>query len=213
MLRLQIHTGADRSRPFRTLESVQVTRFDIHSAYQHRLTPAHHDDSKWEDEFQDSVYQFAKAICDIAGYRSVVDVGCGSGFKLLNYLNDLDTVGTEIGPALHYLKNRYPNRTWRESDLTASHATQCDLVVCADVVEHIPDPDDLLGYLGSIDRKTIVMSPPGRDCLVDRLRGAHTDAGPRSTSANQPPHPLTARQEWLPRRAIACERLLRAVLP
>jgi hypothetical protein len=40
-----------------------------------------------------------------------IDVGCGSGWKLVNILsNEFQTIGIETEPALSFLRNKYPDK-------------------------------------------------------------------------------------------------------
>ena len=40
----------------------------------------------------------------------VIDVGCGSGWKLVNYLSkEFTTIGIETEPALSFLRRTYPD--------------------------------------------------------------------------------------------------------
>ena len=81
------------------------------------------------------------------GLRSVLDIGCGNGYKLVTYLGEFDTVGVEVEPCLSFLRRTYPNRLWLESGeasesfVSRSQEDGFDLVLCADVIEHIKEPD------------------------------------------------------------------------
>ena len=42
---------------------------------------------------------------------TVIDVGCGSGWKLVNYLSEeFKTIGIETEPALTFLREKYPGQ-------------------------------------------------------------------------------------------------------
>ena len=42
---------------------------------------------------------------------TVIDVGCGSGWKLVNYLSkEFKTIGVETEPALSFLRKTYPDQ-------------------------------------------------------------------------------------------------------
>ena len=42
---------------------------------------------------------------------TVLDIGTGSGFKLLKYFNNYDTIGMDLTPTVNWLKSKYPNLT------------------------------------------------------------------------------------------------------
>jgi SAM-dependent methyltransferase len=139
--------------------------------YIHRSTPEHHDDSAWNDQSQYEVYRFCKTFMDSNGLRKVVDVGCGSGYKLINYLGDFETVGIETDPCFSQLIQMYPDRNWlisgepEKSFNPETHINDIDVVLCCDVIEHIVDPDDLLEYLIKLDAKYYIISTPCREVL------------------------------------------------
>jgi methylase of polypeptide subunit release factors len=56
----------------------------IKQDYEIRPENAFFDDTPLTDEYQDEVYQHARLIADRDSLTSVCDIGCGSGFKLLN---------------------------------------------------------------------------------------------------------------------------------
>ena len=69
-------------------------------------------------QFQKEVYMLAREILrNMRKYDSsnqnltAIDVGCGSGWKLVNYLSkEFRTVGIETEPALSFLQKTYPNQ-------------------------------------------------------------------------------------------------------
>ena len=95
-------------------------------------------------------------------FKKILDLGCGSGHKLLTYFQGLEVIGFEIEPTLQWLKNKYPNNRWELSDFKKPFKEPVDLVICCDVIEHILDPDALLRWISSIDCKLIVLSTPDR---------------------------------------------------
>ncbi len=53
------------------------------------------------------------------------------------------------------------------------------MVVCADVIEHLPNPDDLLDFISDINFKILVISTPERDAVAGR-----NDFGPPENTAH-----------------------------
>ncbi len=122
------------------------------------------DQTKRKDKFQDEVYAAAFDFASKQSCRIIADVGCGSGFKLLKYFEKFQTIGFEIDPNLSFLKSRYPERQWYLSDFSVrADLPQFDIIICADVVEHLIDPDQLLNWIRKLNFKYLVISTPDRD--------------------------------------------------
>jgi len=144
--------------------------------YTHNLKPFHFDDSGYTDQSQDEVYSFAHKLLLKNGWSSIVDIGCGSGFKLIKYFDRFETVGVETEPCISHLRKRYPNKIWVDSgEAERSFSTfqkNTDLVICSDVIEHIIDPDRLIAYIKSFTFKQLVISTPDRKMLKDHINEA-----------------------------------------
>ena len=139
-----------------------MDKYCLPDDYVHRNENAFFDDTPYRDEYQDEVYQAAlEQACTFVDCR-VLDIGTGSGFKLMKYFKDFNTTGVDIEPTLSFLKNKYPSRYWASfEDITGYY----DLVICSDVIEHIPDADEFLQNILSIDFETIVFSTPDRESM------------------------------------------------
>jgi 2-polyprenyl-3-methyl-5-hydroxy-6-metoxy-1,4-benzoquinol methylase len=144
--------------------------------------------------YQHSVY--VKAL-DLAEKKfgkdfSVVDVGCGSGNKLMTlaYPRTKKVAGADQEYIIGQARIRYPEATWHVNDLEnpdtliGNGGDSYDLVICADVIEHLLDPDVLLSKIKSImhDKSILLISTPERD-LVRGIKNLAT------------PHPEHIR-EW-----------------
>lgn len=139
----------------------------IKPGYTHRDSVPHFDDTPFKDEFQDEVYQYARQAYKGGG---VIDLGCGSGFKLMKHFRYATTLGLELEPTLSFLRKTYPDRTWMMpgSQVPGGGA----LLICSDVIEHVEDPDQILDYMLAINPKCIVISTPDRDELqIDTQNG------------------------------------------
>ena len=155
----------------------------IHEGYQHRRAPQYFDATSSTDDWQDEVYRFAREIASQFNLRSVIDIGCGSGYKLLKYFRDYETIGIDVPETCAVLRKRYPGRQWAVSDFSATTVPKADLVIASDVIEHLPDPDSLLQYILRIAPRYVILSTPDRNLL--RL-GTH----------NGPPLNPTHLREW-----------------
>lgn len=137
--------------------------------------------AKW----QHHVYAWAATIVRREGCRSVLDLGCGVGTKLLAHLlpvcNDVEGMDQPSALAVARAQGcRAPlHAVDLESPALRPHRT-FDLVVCADVVEHLLDPDPMLRWLLSFVSPCgfVLISTPERD----RERGRNCMA------SNKPEH-------------------------
>ena len=63
------------------------------------------------------------ALCEMAALETnserkltVIDIGCGSGWKLVNYLSkEFETIGIETEPAISFLREKYPDKASLQS--------------------------------------------------------------------------------------------------
>ena len=166
--------------PYNELGTIGSRRnYFIHDGYQHRPAPQYFDDTKNSDGWQDEVYLFAREIAGKYDLKSILDIGCGSGFKLLKYFYNWRTIGIDVADTCARLQKRYPKRRWVISDFSATVTPKADLVIASDVIEHLTNPDELLDYIVRVAPKYVVISTPDRNLL--RL-GTHN--GPPSNPAH-----------------------------
>ena len=162
----------------------RLPNYGIRSDYTARNQPDFWDDRSWKDQCQKPVYEYVKQLMLDGGYQTVLDIGTGSGYKLVTILGQFDTIGTELHPTYEHLLQTYPDRKWLLSDLSKPCPIQeVDVVMAVDVIEHLQNPDQLLDYIATIRWKKLVLSTPDRD----QVRGPN-DRGP-------PQNPCHAR-EW-----------------
>jgi 2-polyprenyl-3-methyl-5-hydroxy-6-metoxy-1,4-benzoquinol methylase len=123
---------------------------------------------------QHSVYRYAHAIATRREAKSIMDIGCGPGTKLrmLYEQNPNRTyIGVDLPEAIEYCRRTHKFGNWYADDLNATHepapGLQADLIICSDVIEHIADPDNLLGYIKTrlAPDGRVVLSTPERDIL------------------------------------------------
>ena len=145
--------------------------YGIRRGYIHRKTVAPFDDTIFEDEYQRQVYIYGKKQMEGNGYSSVLDIGCGSAFKLIKYFKQYKVCGIEIEPTYTWLKTTYPEFHFYTPDHTIEE--EIDLIVCSDVIEHVENPDDFINNIKKRKFKKIIFSTPERDCS----RGKY-DMGP-----------------------------------
>lgn len=141
----------------------------IKRGYTARTTALHFDDTGATDEGQKEVYIAASCIMRMHDLERVLDVGCGSGFKLIKYMGHYETAGVDVPSTYGFLIENYPDKIWystKSFDYTTAHP---DIVVCADAIEHVANPDRLLDCIKSIrELKFVVFSTPERDMCRGR---------------------------------------------
>ncbi len=140
-------------------------QFCIRGGYKHRSSCSYFDSTAFKDDWQREVYLRAAAIMDAERLETVYDVGCGSGYKLVRYLGKYDTTGFEVPETLEFLRKTYPDRKWAHVPLSDRSYAPCDLMICADVIEHVENPDELMGFLVSLTGGWLVLSTPDRGML------------------------------------------------
>jgi len=133
--------------------------------------------------WQPDVYDFAFEIARRSGATHIVDVGSGSGEKLMHVQNEFNLVICDYGNKATIENNlrRFEHvHVNLEEGFPSMEGTSClclsqAVVICSDVVEHLRRPDALLRGLTEAAQKAkaVVISTPDRD----RVRGLD-DCGP-----------------------------------
>jgi SAM-dependent methyltransferase len=122
--------------------------------------------------FQASVYRLAGELVDRHGYRSVLDVGCGPGIKLARLSrrrSEVAFTGIDQQEAVDYCRRTHRFGSWYADDLDSPDPAivggTADLVICADVIEHLGEPDVLLENLARRLEPggRLVLSTPDRE--------------------------------------------------
>jgi len=155
------------------------SRYCIVPGYRHRVLACYFDDTENDDEWQREVYLYARHVMMERQFARVYDVGCGSGFKLMKYLGEFETVGIDVAATVEFLRNKYPNRRWEVSGTSARYGAAPDLLVCADVIEHVADPDHLIALIKDAGPQFAVLSTPDRNLMYPPA-SAHMFGPPRN---------------------------------
>ena len=154
----------------------------IKDGYTVRLNNDSHDDRNMKDKWQKEVYEFAKKVFLENKFKSVIDFGTGSGYKFMKHFENYDTVGIELPKMLNFLQKKYPNKQWQGG---IKPIKNFDMIICADVIEHLVDPDVLLDFFIQCDPKIIVLSTVDRDIFY-----------PHPELHNGPPQNWSHVREW-----------------
>jgi len=166
--------------------------------YKSNNNPGHHVDLGFKDEGQREVYIFCKEFMLKNNLNSVVDIGCGSAYKLKTILGEFHTIGIETEPCYSYLKKQYPDSNWllsgdpEKSFAAYDQLKNIDVVICSDVIEHIVNPDILVDYLISLNSKYYIISTPCRKVLCNDPKFTRT----YKSSENGPPLNTCHVREW-----------------
>lgn len=171
-------------------------RYGIAPYYRCRTEYVHFDDTGMEDEWQLEVYLAARDRMISDHLTSVIDVGCGSGYKLVRYLGQFDITGVELAQTLAFLRDTYPERRWIEAAEFGrdAHHMAADVVICSDVIEHVVDPDRFVDLLKAIDFKYLYISTPDRRLAYKFL--GRTGLGFLRRGFWGPPGNPTHQREW-----------------
>jgi SAM-dependent methyltransferase len=142
------------------------------------------------DRAQLAVYQLARKIADAdPAVRSVLDWGCGTGWKLVDLFGHLDTLGADVDYRLPTLAARFSDRRWGICPV----AVDADLVICADVIEHVDDPAELLRTFAAGRWRNLIISTPERDLVA---RHKYMSKAAKQQQRNGPPGNRWHAREW-----------------
>ncbi len=111
----------------------------------------------------------------------VLELGCGTGYKLNKYIKKdaNEVIGVDQNVCIEYAQSNYTGIVWTELDLEGEpcqiDSKPFDVIISADVIEHLVDPDKLLALckINSHKDTKIFLSTPERDLV----RGKN-DSGP-----------------------------------
>lgn len=138
------------------------------SEYSARTSIDAFDDRAYRDEWQDGVYAFARRVAINRNARAICDYGCGSGFKLMKYFSDMDTIGIEVDPCYSFLMETYPGRKFKRPLMSEDDFAESELVISADVIEHLNRPDLFLRSIQKSKSSCVILSTPALEILADR---------------------------------------------
>jgi len=140
--------------------------FYIKKNYKYRKNYKYFDARESTDKYQDDIYKAIKKFVINNKITSILDVGCGSAFKLLKYFSEFNISGTDVEPTLSFLKKTYSRFNWYLSDFESVFNEKFDIIFAIDVIEHLENPDDLMRFMKNNSEKYVCISTPERDSLT-----------------------------------------------
>lgn len=159
----------------------------IKEGYTENLEVPEFDDTELHEQWQHPVYLFARGAYEWGHFRTVIDVGCGSAYKLVGLFpheegHDQTVIGVETNKnTLDYLRRTLsprgfwvtPNVLDEFVDTQMGRETDKELLcICSDVIEHVEDPVQFMEWLIQIPWQQMVISTP------DRNLGSEPDGPP-----------------------------------
>lgn len=162
-------------------------QFYIKSGYRHNFkTSSFLDDEMASKAWQYQVYKLVRNLVVDKKLNSVLDIGCGYGKKLEELIQPVcnNIVGIDFKHSIDYCKRNYDFGRWYVDDVENSKLRmkeKFDLIIAADVIEHLKNPDKLFDYFSNYAYANtyIIISTPERDIV----RGK-SDMGPPNNPAH-----------------------------
>jgi ubiquinone/menaquinone biosynthesis C-methylase UbiE len=113
----------------------------------------------------DRFYNRLFAVIEPLKASSLLDAGCGEGETLARLDGSLPerTVAVDLSPeAVEFTAKRLPTveTACQSVEELPFEDDSFDLVLCLEVLEHIPEPDAAVGELARIARRRVVISVP-----------------------------------------------------
>lgn len=125
-------------------------------------------ETKWDDmkkygPFSRHIRRLIKEIIRPLTFESVLDVGCGQGSLLAELRSKFSHIkpnGIDISPsAIELARMKVSDGRFWVLDVTKEHTDEkFDLVVCSEVLEHIPDDTAALKNLADMTGKYLIVS-------------------------------------------------------
>ncbi len=127
---------------------------------------------KRDDESHYDVYKLCRKIIKKKEVKSVLDIGCGIGIKLMKLIEPVceNIYGIDQELSINYARQKYGQKNFfidNIEDPELKLKQKFDLIICSDVIEHLKNPDKLINYIKKYSDKNslIVISTPERDIL------------------------------------------------
>lgn len=142
--------------------------YNLPNQYIHRTDPAYFNDVLDDSsDWQADVYRLAVELAQQSETPYIIDLGCGNGKKLKPYASAFKILGIDYGANLDAFAANKVGKflvcDFNQNPLPPSIFTD-SVVICADVIEHIPDPTTLIDTLKNACESAnyVLVSTPDR---------------------------------------------------
>ena len=160
------------------MSSQNFSDFYTSSDYTKKNPTYHEEDSphKWRNFKRCLEFSSKNKKIKLSSIKSVCEIGCGAGgilnqLQISNFINGIKKIeGWDINPgAIDLAKQKYPKITFINEDLFDTD-NDYDLMLCADVFEHI---EDSYSFLKKLNKKSkyFLFNIPLELCLLTMLQG------------------------------------------
>ena len=155
----------------------------IRAGYRHRNEDYWQAEGPNQDQLQKGIYRRAAKFFKQMRLQSVVDIACGSAYKLRVNFKNTTFRGMDSAAKVESLRKIYPEQRWDVCTTQTLADIQEDMVICVNLLEKIQHPDQLMALLSVSKAQYFVFATPDRDIV-------------RSVSDMGPPRNNAHRREW-----------------
>lgn len=164
-----------------------MDRYFIKQGYRENENPREYRDSLENAQtYQVDVYRHAEVLASSSDVHSVLDIGCGLATKLIEFISPHcdDITGIDCPETIEQCRSMHGAGSWIAGDIESPSFRvdgTFDLIISADVIEHLREPDRLLQLIRKASHAAtlVVLSTPERD-----LRRGEQDMGPPANRAH-----------------------------
>lgn len=120
---------------------------------------------------QKEVYRYARCVFCLSKSENILDIGCGCPEKLKMFIGFAKNIyGIDTEKVVSKIEKKYTFGKWFAKDLSKSEEIifqKFDMILCADVIEHIEDPNVLVDFIKkqALSHTQIILSTPDRESL------------------------------------------------
>jgi len=148
--------------------------YNLPSNYQPRLTPEYFHDTLTDSTYwQRDVYRAAQLLAHRAGIKRIVDIGCGTGGKLIPLAGEFAVCGIDYGDNIKQCTEVLRTGEWYdvnlESEVVPKDIFRGSITIAADIIEHLKHPDNLIKTLRNASETAayVLVSTPDRERLYN----------------------------------------------